>query len=78
MPTSTGSSRPRASRRPWPGLHPNQIDALYFTGGSTGFRLLASRIGAAFPAARAVRGDRFAECRDRLGLFAQRRFGLAA
>jgi len=42
------------------GLRPQQIDALYFTGGSTGLRLLAQKIAAAFPAARAVRGDRFA------------------
>jgi hypothetical chaperone protein len=57
------------------GLRPDQIDALYFTGGSTGFRLLASRIAAAFPAARAVRGDRFASVANGLGLHAQRRFG---
>ena len=57
------------------GLKPSQIDALYFTGGSTGLRLLASRIAAAFPTASAVRGDRFASVVTGLGLHAQRWFG---
>ena len=57
------------------GLAPAQIDALYFTGGSTGLRLLASRIATAFPQAQAVRGDRFASVATGLGLQAQRRFG---
>jgi len=56
------------------GLTPERIDALYFTGGSTGLRLLASRLGAAFPAARAVRGDRFASVATGLGLYARRWF----
>jgi hypothetical chaperone protein len=59
------------------GLQPAQIDALYFTGGSTGLRLLAQRIAAAFPASRAVRGDRFASVASGLALHAQRRFGPA-
>ncbi len=59
------------------GLTPGQIDALYFTGGSTGLRLLAERIAAQFPAARAVRGDRFASVANGLALDAARRFGLA-
>jgi hypothetical chaperone protein len=57
------------------GLAPAAIDALYFTGGSTGLRLLAERIAAAFPAARAVRGDRFASVATGLGVYAQRWFG---
>lgn len=57
------------------GLAPAQIDALYFTGGSTGLRLLAERIAAAFPSARPVRGDRFASVATGLGVFAQRWFG---
>jgi hypothetical chaperone protein len=56
------------------GLAPAAIDALYFTGGSTGLRLLAERIAAAFPTARAVRGDRFASVATGLGVFAQRLF----
>jgi hypothetical chaperone protein len=57
------------------GLAPAQIDALYFTGGSTGLRLLADRIAAAFPAAQIARGDRFASVATGLGLHAQRWFG---
>lgn len=56
------------------GLQPSQIDALYFTGGSTGLRLLAQQISAAFPKARAVRGDRFASVATGLALYAQRWF----
>ena len=60
------------------GLRPDRIDALFFTGGSTGLRLLAQRIAAAFPTARAVRGDRFASVATGLGLDAQRRFARVA
>ena len=56
------------------GLAPNQVDALYFTGGSTGLRSLADAIAAQFPAARVVRGDRFASVATGLGLFAKRWF----
>ena len=56
------------------GLRADQVDALYFTGGSTGLRLLAQQIAAAFPAARAVRGDRFASVATGLGLYARRWF----
>ena len=59
------------------GLVPGQIDALYFTGGSTGLRLLAKNIAAAFPAARAVRGDRFASVATGLGIYAKRWFEAA-
>ena len=57
------------------GLRPDQIDALYFTGGSTGLRLLAERIAAAFPTSSVVRGDRFASVANGLGLYARRWFG---
>jgi hypothetical chaperone protein len=57
------------------GLQPAQISTLFFTGGSTGLRLLAQRIAAAFPAARAVRGDRFASVATGLALHAARCFG---
>ena len=57
------------------GLTPEQVDALYFTGGSTGLRLLAKRISAAFPGAQVVRGDRFASVATGLGLHAKRWFG---
>ena len=57
------------------GLAAGDIDALYFTGGSTGLRLLAERLQQAFPAARPVRGDRFASVATGLALHAARRFG---
>jgi hypothetical chaperone protein len=56
------------------GVAPDGVDSLYFTGGSTGLRLLAERIAAAFPSARVVRGDRFASVATGLGLHAQRCF----
>ncbi len=59
------------------GLGHDGIDALYFTGGSTGLRLLAQRIAAAFPSARVVRGDRFASVASGLAVFAQRWYGRA-
>jgi len=57
------------------GVAPGALDALYFTGGSTGLRVLAQRIAAAFPGARAVRGDRFASVATGLGVFARRWYG---
>ncbi len=59
------------------GLKPSQIDALYFTGGSTGLNSLTEAIAAPFGAARVMRGDRFASVASGLGLFAQRWFGQA-
>ena len=56
------------------GLTPAQIDALYFTGGSTGLRVLAERIAADYPQAQQVRGDRFASVATGLGLHAARLF----
>ena len=56
------------------GLKPDQIDALYFTGGSTGLRLLTDRIAADYPAATLARGDRFASVATGLGLHAARLF----
>ncbi|NCT83259.1 MAG: Hsp70 family protein [Comamonadaceae bacterium] len=57
------------------GLRPAQIDALYFTGGSTGLRLLVDGMAAGFPAAARVTGDRFASVATGLGLHARRLFG---
>jgi hypothetical chaperone protein len=57
------------------GIKADRIDALYFTGGSTGLRLLAQRIAAAFPSSKVVRGDRFASVVTGLGLHARRWFG---
>jgi len=59
------------------GLARERVDALYFTGGSTGLQPLAARIAARFPAARVVRGDRFASVAQGLGVHARRVFGAA-
>ncbi len=56
------------------GLQPGQIDALYFTGGSTGLKLLTDSLEAAFPQAAAARGDRLASVATGLALHAQRLF----
>jgi hypothetical chaperone protein len=57
------------------GVGPERIDALYFTGGSTGLAPLARRLAERFPAAEVVRGDRFASVAQGLGVHAQRVFG---
>jgi hypothetical chaperone protein len=57
------------------GLRAEQIDALYFTGGSTGLHLLTDRLAAAFPQAHALQGERLASVASGLGLDARRRFG---
>ena len=59
------------------GVARERVDALYFTGGSTGLAPLAQRIAARFPAATVVRGDRFASVAQGLGVHAQRVFGAA-
>jgi hypothetical chaperone protein len=60
------------------GLQTAQIDALYFTGGSTGLRLLTERLATAFPQAQALLGERLASVASGLGLDARRRFARAA
>jgi hypothetical chaperone protein len=55
-------------------IAPGQVDALYFTGGSTGLRDLVRHLTAAFPAAEAVHGDRFASVVSGLAITASRRF----
>ena len=57
------------------GLQTDQIDALYFTGGSTGLHQLTDRLAAAFPRAKALQGERLASVASGLGLDARRRFG---
>lgn len=57
------------------GVEAHQLGALYFTGGSTGLTLLTDQLQAAFPEARAVRGDRLASVSTGLGLHAGRLFG---
>jgi hypothetical chaperone protein len=54
------------------GVRPNDIGALYFTGGSTGFGALADAISQAAPNARRVAGDRYASVVTGLGIYAER------
>ena len=56
------------------GVAPEQVDAVYLTGGSTGLAPLAHRIAEPFTRARTVRGDRLASVAQGLGLHAQRVF----
>lgn len=56
------------------GIAADRVDALYFTGGSTGLKPLADRISAQFQNARVVRGNRFSSVVQGLGLHAQRIF----
>jgi hypothetical chaperone protein len=50
------------------GIAGDSIDALYFTGGSTGLARLTAALQARFPAARAVHGERFASVATGLGV----------
>ena len=56
------------------GMATSDVDTLYFTGGSTGLRLLAERLAEAFPKARRVHGDRFASVASGLAIEARRRY----
>jgi hypothetical chaperone protein len=57
------------------GLAPGAVDALYFTGGSTGLTPLVDRIAAGFAGAQRVRGDRFASVAQGLGEHARVVYG---
>ena len=57
------------------GVRPEDVEVLYFTGGSTGLTPLVDRIAAGFPGARRVRGDAFASVAQGLGLHARTLFG---
>ena len=59
------------------GLRPAQLDAMYFTGGSTGLAPLVAAIATVAPQARVVRGDRFASVATGLGVHARRVFDTA-
>lgn len=56
------------------GLQPDQVDALYFTGGSTGLGSLRNAIASVFPSSRIVTGDKFASVAAGLGLHAAKLF----
>jgi hypothetical chaperone protein len=57
------------------GVPPAELDALYFTGGSTGLRCLTEAVAAPFPRAEKVFGERLASVATGLGIHAQRLFG---
>ncbi|WP_233803608.1 Hsp70 family protein [Paraburkholderia sp. HP33-1] len=57
------------------GVAPRDVDAIYFTGGSTGLAFLSGALAAAFPDAQAVFGDRLASVATGLGIHARRVFG---
>jgi hypothetical chaperone protein len=54
---------------------PGAVDTVFFTGGSSGVRLLRERIAALLPSARKVEGDRFGSIGAGLALDAVRKFG---
>jgi len=56
------------------GLPAGRLDAMYFTGGSTGLASLVAAIAAVAPQAQVVRGDRFASVATGLGVHARRLF----
>jgi len=56
------------------GVRPEQVAALYFTGGSTGLKFLTEAIAAQFPAAAAVFGDPLASVAQGLGIHARHLF----
>jgi hypothetical chaperone protein len=57
------------------GVTPQNVDTVFFTGGSSGVRKLRERIGAVLPAARKVEGDLFGSIGAGLALDAVRKFG---
>ncbi|MRW84649.1 Hsp70 family protein [Pseudoduganella sp. FT26W] len=57
------------------GVKPEDVDTVFFTGGSSGVRKLRERIGALVPAARKVEGDLFGSIGAGLALDAVRKFG---
>jgi hypothetical chaperone protein len=57
------------------GVAPADVDTVFFTGGSSGVRMLRERIGALVPSARKVEGDLFGSIGAGLALDAVRKFG---
>ena len=57
------------------GLRPADIDSVFFTGGSSGVKLLRQRIGALVPDARHVEGDLFGSIGSGLAIDSARKFG---
>jgi hypothetical chaperone protein len=59
------------------GARNDDVDVVYFTGGSTGLDALVARIASAVPRAQRVTGDRFASVIGGLGIYARRMFDTA-
>ena len=57
------------------GIDADQVDTVFFTGGSSGVQLLRERIAAQVPSARRVEGDLFGSIGAGLALDALRKFG---
>jgi hypothetical chaperone protein len=57
------------------GVTPDQVDTVFFTGGSSGVHMLRERISALVPNARKVEGDLFGSIGAGLALDAVRKFG---
>ena len=57
------------------GVNGDDIDTVFFTGGSSGVPLLREQISALLPQARSVEGDRFGSIGAGLALDALRKFG---
>ena len=57
------------------GVRADAVDTVFFTGGSSGVRMLRERIGALLPKARKVEGDLFGSIGAGLALDAVRKFG---
>ena len=56
-------------------MRADEVNAVYFTGGSTGLHFLTERIAALLPNAQRFAGDRFSSVANGLGIYAVRRFG---
>jgi hypothetical chaperone protein len=56
------------------GIPVHRVDALYFTGGSTGLKFLTDALAGAFPNAKPVVGDRLSSVATGLGIHARRVF----
>ena len=56
------------------GIPVHRVDALYFTGGSTGLKFLTDALADAFPSAKPVVGDRLSSVATGLGIHARRVF----
>ena len=57
------------------GVAPDAVDTVFFTGGSSGVRMLRERIGALLPKSRKVEGDLFGSIGAGLALDAVRKYG---